>query len=81
MKGGKIKVTEEEFIIPELDKLAETYVPKNPGWTHKAEQIVLKYYDKLSLVDLQKYLAKHYPPKRTTSAIQNKYYILKAESK
>jgi hypothetical protein len=70
----------ETFSIPELDKLAKKYIPKCVPWTPEAKEVILKYYGKIDITDLQKYLEKHHPPKRSISAIRDIWWKIKNET-
>jgi len=71
MNKTKIKGKHEEIIIPELEKILETYI--SPKWTPKQEQQLLRY-GHLPIKKLMKFF-----PNRTVDSIKSKYYKLKRE--
>ena len=78
MTKTKIKLTETELIIPELEELAKTYKPITQRWTPEELAILIKYgiEKPVSIVDLGRYL-----PGRTLSAIKEKRTKLMLKAK
>ena len=58
-------MNDETIIIPELEKIAERYNPHL--WSKREESILRRYYNKVNLRDLIKYL-----PEKSDRAIRNK---------
>lgn len=59
----------DELVIPELESAPP---PRNRPWSVQEEEILQRYYMRVSTKKLVEYYRKNFPPGRTISSIRSK---------
>lgn len=57
-------------VVPELEEQVKRYALRS--WTEEEIAIVRSYYGRIATVQIQRYLAKHFPPGRSTATVSRK---------